>query len=1515
MENNRLAYPKTANFDDQIISKEAVLFDVFVCRERFWHGELSEEQSRVVLGEDVFELKEGVVYHQGKLWNTQLEQPMQEGNQQKQEVFPSVSVIAHEELTVHTTLLPKKIIVFGSVNGSAITLTTRSFAVLDVALDARYQPETYTLILKANGDPAYFRGKKVDTVDEEFQVGDRFIIGGVSIERRPKQFKVTDLWGRKISMDAWKLLALPYEPEVPADFPEYRRSPRILRVPPDEKLSIQAPEALHGETKSELMRTVLPPLTMIGASVLTTVVSNGNPLMILGMGSVSVLTTALSVSSYFTNRKEGKQKKIDRETSYIRYMVKQQARLNQLEREQREALTHHYPDMDTLSAMAVEYHSRIYEKTPSHEDFLDFALGLGAAVTSYEIDFSAGQQSEDPLLLWAQDKVLEPRRVLKQMPIPVKMLDQTLGFAGSYPVLRTAVATMLFQTALFHSYQDVQFLALVPEEHHEKDWAYWRWLPHFQMQAFNLRGLVHNAQTRDIVLNSFYQMLNKRRQAVRESGQERPNFSPHYIMVIIEDSYLFGHGLNEFLAEDMSRYGVTVIWCKDAMRMLPETVTTMVQYLSPEAAKLVNEEKIYVAKTFKPYHLPEKYPLDLVIQRLSNLHHVEVEKNAIPEAITFLDMYQVKHVEELGAAARWEKADASKTLAVPLGLRGKDDLVELNLHERAHGPHGLVAGTTGSGKSEIIQSYILSLAINFAPEDVGFLPIDFKGGGMANELKGLPHMLGSITNLDGASSARALASIRAELQKRQRMFAKYGVNHINGYTKRYKAGKEMPVSEDRSSHPQTPIPHLFLISDEFAELKANQPDFMEELVSVARIGRSLGVHLILATQKPSGVVSEQIWSNSRFKLALKVADEADSNEVIKTPDAASIVEPGRAYLQVGNNEVYELFQSAWSGAVYDPDVTYQETVDDRIWLINDLGQYQLLSTDLSTGEEQHGGSEEERITQLRAVVNYVAKIAGESGALLPEAPWLPPLAHRIPTPETDWEAAWKKERDIKIPLAQMDIPSRQAQEDFLFDFEAYSHTAIYASAGFGKSTLLQTMVMNLARQNTPEQVQFNLLDFGTNGLLPLQELPHVTDLVRLDEHEKLQKMLGLISTQLEERKQQFQQAGVASLTQYEQRTNTKLPAIITLLDGYDALESNDAREVIDPVLTQILREGSSLGVYLVITANRSNSLRMAMTSNIPTKIVMYMVDEDELSTIIGREKLVQQDIAGRIQMQLDEVVAMQIYLPNGEKTSLGILSKLAKEIEAMKGSWEGTTPESLPIVAAEFDLEAFHANPDVQKWQKTGNLPIGLALKDTRPLGYLVEKHPYFVLSYTMEEQLYNQQQLLVSQLTFLREQYKLYMVDFEQEHNGMHETFDHVYKEDLMDAEPLEEMLMEYIAAAKSNEAKEPVILYISDLEDFSRKLVMFSEDNLVYLLTKAHKAGIHIILHTTEKHLKTFSSSGQVVRDNAKAGIIGTRVSDSAILQEIGRSTDPQLLNNEAYYFEAQGRRFEKIRIPGKM
>jgi DNA segregation ATPase FtsK/SpoIIIE, S-DNA-T family len=303
--------------------------------------------------------------------------------------------------------------------------------------------------------------------------------------------------------------------------------------------------------------------------------------------------------------------------------------------------------------------------------------------------------------------------------------------------------------------------------------------------------------------------------------------------------------------------------------------------------------------------------MERAVTKLAPVYCEEVSlEGTLTKNITMFELLNILSVDDIDLEKNWSQSQVYQSMAAPIGVKAKNQIEYLDLHEKYHGPHGLVAGTTGSGKSELLQTYILSMALLFHPYEVGFVIIDFKGGGMVNQFKNLPHLIGAITNIDGREINRSLISIKAELKKRQELFAQYQVNHIDAYIKKYKKGET-----------KIPLPHLILIVDEFAELKTDQPEFMKELISAARIGRSLGIHLILATQKPSGVVDAQIWSNSRFKLCLKVQNQEDSNEVLKTPLAAEIKEPGRAYLQVGNNEIFELFQSAYSGAPTAADDT------------------------------------------------------------------------------------------------------------------------------------------------------------------------------------------------------------------------------------------------------------------------------------------------------------------------------------------------------------------------------------------------------------------------------------------------------------------------------------------------------------------------------------------------------------------------------------------------------------------
>jgi len=1334
------------------------------------------------------------------------------------------------------------------------------------------------------------------------QTGYQILTHDFLLEKRKAQWKLTTFSYTIVFNHEHFLEQLP-EVEFLKDFPKYRRSPRLRLEPPCDKFKIEKIGEAPKASKNEILRAIVPPLGMIAVTGLTSVLSGRNPLMMLGMGFMSVITAAFTVSQYISEKKERKIENKKRKEDYEQYLIKTVAKISDKYDEETEVLNFRNPSPEKLSEMIETYNSRIYERMASDKDFLVVTLGIGNQASHLSVASDINERATDEESLHVK-RLVEHFSMQREVPITLNLTAQTLGLVGTYPVLKTAVANLLLQVAFFHSYRDVNFLSLVPEKSYRKDWAGWRLLPHFKIQELNMRGFVHNAHTRDLLLNSFYQILNKRKQVLKEAGKEKPHFVPHYIFTIFDDSYLLGHGINEFLAEDMSELGVTVIWCKEDQKLLAETVSALVEYKNQSAGEIINDNKVYVAKSFEPYR--EVPFLEKSLRKLTNLEHVEVEKNAIPESLSLLDQYEVKKVEDLDIQGRWASAEPNKSIKSLIGWRGKSEYMYWDLHERVHGPHALVGGTTGSGKSEFLTTYLIGLAINFSPEDIGMLIIDWKGGGIANTLDKLPHFMGSITNLDGAGTARALASIKAEMDKRMKEFAKFGVNNINGYMSLYKS-RFNPKPDTK--YPEKPIPHLILVSDEFAELKSNVPEFLDELTSVARIGRSLGVHLILATQKPSGVVNDQIEANSTSKIALKMASEQDSNELLKTHDAAHITQPGRGYLKVGENEVYELFQSGYAGVPYDPDATAVETVDERIYQINDIGQTELAYDPGEDVVQAHDTSD--LPTQLEAVISEVNAVFEASNLTLPAKPWLPNLGSQLQAPEV----TRAEELNTKIPLGLLDIPSRQVQENYTFDITDASHTAIFSSPGFGKSTVLQTIVMNLARQNTPEQIQFNLLDFGNNGLLPLKELPHVADIVMLEEVEKLQKMMERISSVLGYRKNLFKKVGVASLSQYESKTKEKLPIIITILDSYDGLGQLDRRkEAIDNLLIQLLREGAALGLYLIMSAGRVGAIRMNMMANIKTKMVLYLNDESEVMALMGRDRVAQAEIVGRGQVMLDMPTAIQFYLPSHDGNVTQLLETIENDVMKLDKAWTGKRPRKIPMTPEELSLETFEEFPEVMEWQKEQKLPMGMSYETTEILGIVPSAQPCFLFAPMDDDQMLLFQALLLNQIAKIKT--GVLLVDFNESfeevlaHHSLTENVTLIT--DRNDAKDVIAGMVGYVKLAKKHENGKPMLLVISNLQDFIQKTNLPASD-FILALKNVYKAGLDILIFTPHEYIaKSFDDVPKAIRQLKFTGMIGARAYDSPLIKGTSNSREPELSIQDAYFVLRGGSSFDKMKLP---
>ena len=1362
----------------------------------------------------------------------------------------------------------------GSQRGALITLDE------DVELLLQKSQNQWMLTRIKGG---FYRNNHLEQMDQQLiGFGDELSLGAVTIKLYPDE-----VWIQGPAQVGKQLtLREPSRYGFYEDYPDYHRSPRIIYRGSEDKILINPPGQEPVKPSDELLKLIIPPLMMVGVTVLITLIQPRG-IYILATVGMSITTMIFSIRGFIKNRKKYKADKKERIDLYRLYLKDKVKELTRLEREQKEGMHYHFPTILELTDLVESYNHRIYEKTPLHFDFLYYRLGLGKMPTSYDLKYGQQERSGKKDALEEEGYALYSRhKKIPDMPIPANLSHGPVGYIGPRNLVLEQLQLLVMQLATFHSYHDVQFITILPEEEKEQ-WSWMRWLPHAKLQELNVRGFVYNQRTRDQVLNSLNQILKLRRSQKEEaSHKESTLFHPHYVVLVTDEKLILDHVIMEFFTEDPTELGCSLIFVEDVMSSLSENIQTVINIKDRNTGQLVMEEGVLKETDFRLDHFPADYDKERIARTLAPLNHLQNLKSSIPDSVTFMEMYGAETFEDLQVSSRWKKNAPYKSLAVPIGLRGKDDIVQLNLHEKAHGPHGLIAGTTGSGKSETIQSYILSLAVNFHPHDVAFLLIDYKGGGMANLFKDLPHLLGTITNLDGAQSMRALASINAEIHRRERLFGQYGVNHINQYQKKFKLGEATE-----------PLPHLFLISDEFAELKVNQPDFIKELVSIARVGRSLGVHLILATQKPSGVVDDQIWSNSRFKLALKVADRGDSMEMLRTADAAEITQTGRAYLQVGNNEVYELFQTAWSGADYQPEKDQLGIEDHTIYLINELGQYEVLNQDLSgldMAEEI-----KEVPTELDVIVQEINHLHQQEGIAAVAQPWLPPLKERITLDELDKVVpieAWQKRTAPSVLIGVADIPQAQKQEAVTIDLSKDGNILLYGSPGTGKTTFLQTAAMDLARKQSPENLTMYLLDFGTNGLAPLTQLPHVADSLLLDQTEKIQKFIRIINRELDRRKKLLSEHGVGTIALYREVTGKQEPTMVILMDSYESMKDEPYETDLFKLFMRISREGLSIGVHLIITASRQNNLRAQLYSNFKHQLTLPQNDISEVRGIVGATPLAStmEDIKGRALMKRDEVDVVQFALPVAGDNDIQIINNLRDQVQSLKEMWTGRIPAGIPMVPDELTEAAFYGREDVAALLDEGKVPLGLDLETVEPVTWELKKGNLLYLT-DKEEQMIQ----FVKQIAHSKQKVIVLAPAYNElpEMEGV--TILSTKEDYVAGIKKMEENIQLRLEQQKSQH--EATIVLYNQLE-LMNDLSMDLQSSLNYVLEKGARAGYATVAMSGSQLNRKIDEVSKSIK-LYKQAIVAMRITDQSALNVINRPVREEPLDSQVNYYVEDG------------
>jgi len=658
----------------------------------------------------------------------------------------------------------------------------------------------------------------------------------------------------------------------------------------------------------------------------------------------------------------------------------------------------------------------------------------------------------------------------------------------------------------------------------------------------------------------------------------------------------------------------------------------------------------------------------------------------LPRSVLMQDMLEFRTAAELRQRmlANWQRCqrpDQAEWLQVALGALSGGDIRRLRFSADADGVHGLIAGSTGSGKSELLMTMILGLAYNYDPSIVNFVLVDFKGGAAFEPFRNLPHCVDIVTNLKGNAVERMFAAIMAEIHRREAINVATGAKHIVHY--RQNGLHQPPYGRSVTIKGETlhtaPYPHLFVFIDEFAEMIAENPEYKAQLNSITRLGRALGITLILAAQRPTGV-TDQMRANIKFRIALRVETREESSEVLRRPDAAYLPTgiPGRGYLQVGNENI-ELIQVAWTGSDYDggadkqaPDVIWHDRprkapdsageeapkmFEVMVDTMADLAREASLpqrkpwpdflpeSMSLQTPVDASYINPEGLNAVLDARSTDRSALEGSSGMV--ESVYLNRTVNRWLAGDGRWTGVDWDAKAMRAVVGLIDDPHHAEQMPLVVDLRR-GHAVAFGASGWGKTTFLRTLITTLAVTHSPHEMHVYILDFGGRQLSVFHDLPHVGAIITPDEEERVTRLLRQLDRMLEERKTLMSSARADDLYSYNRgKVEQALPSVLVVIDNF--AEFRESFDNLMPMLVSLARESRAYGIHFAISAELPGSLGGKLYSLFTERLALKLSDPTEYTGIVGRGAHAIDDIPGRGFVKVGRrALAFQAALPVGE---------------------------------------------------------------------------------------------------------------------------------------------------------------------------------------------------------------------------------------------------------------------------
>lgn len=1012
----------------------------------------------------------------------------------------------------------------------------------------------------------------------------------------------------------------------------FNRSPRV---------DVRYPGIAHPGPRmpSEMIDKLFPwtmlvaPIIMAGA--IYAITGRERALLLIFMTPLMAMGNFINQRSQTTNKKNHEVELFERQFEHL------EETLFRSKPEEEQARNDEVPPVAEVYEHAMRLGPLLWTRRPEHWNYLALRLGTTRAVSRNSIQEQDTQDSL-PEYIERLDRLRLRYRYVDDVPLLESLRAVgSVGVAGPTSSASDAMRGLGVQLFGLHAPNEVVTVAFADD-----DWAgeleWMKWLPHTTSETspFKDLPLADSAPAANALLSALEEYVLRARSApeprgpfsetwnpmrygtdVHKAGAEISSREQISVVVLISNDAPVDRARLTQVLERGADVGVHAVFLSPTVESLPAACRSFVDVTAGLDASTVGMvrngdlyEQVRVEGVSNAYMHTFAKRMAPVVDASIVVH----DASDIPNSVGFLSLVGNEVAEDPDSVVeRWrqnntiiDRSSAERPQLKKAGnLRaiigqGASDAMTLDL--RTQGPHALVGGTTGAGKSEFLQAWVLGMASAHSPDRVTFLFVDYKGGSAFADCVELPHCVGLVTDLSQHLVRRALTSLRAELHHREHLFNR-------------KKAKDLLELEKRQD-PECP-PALVLVIDEFAALAGEVPEFVDGVVDIAQRGRSLGIHLIMATQRPAGVIKDNLRANTNLRVALRMADESDSKDVVDDPVAATFPAtiPGRGIAKTGPGRLTP-FQSAYAGGWTRDDEVVTAEVKAAELRFGSTVQWEPERPPESDSHEGDLGPNDQK-----RVVTTLIRASDAAQLPPPRRPWLDDLSTVVDLRDLPGEG------DGQILLGLADVPERQQQNATYFVPDRDGSLLVFGTSGSGKSTLLKTVATAAGMRPDLGTTQVYGLDFASSALGAIERLPQVGSIIDGDDAERVQRLLRTLGREMDERAEAFAAASAANLTEYRELVDATMPRIILLIDNYPEFkkewEISSARAPFYQVFMRMLGEGRPLGVHAVITADRSGAVPTAVAANISRRVVLRLADVNQY-TLLGAPKDVLDDQSG-----------------------------------------------------------------------------------------------------------------------------------------------------------------------------------------------------------------------------------------------------------------------------------------------